>query len=937
MFLLRRLGDKLGFYKDCKGVIHLDISWPSILKYAEDSLPTTPQQVAVQIEDTGQPLNFENLRDLLKEYGKRAFKKDSKRAFKKDSNGAEDHRFSDLTENKIEELAKICVARNANRLFNLEHLSQEEEAKFMQMLHEMLGNSTGFQRIMTLLAMSIINNCKEHAFCYGYTSITVTFIPERYDETDPNYESFKQGNAMFAHGNMLHLQLKSTSTSDYLVHESTHAFYRMLYGHADVIFNGAYHNFSIMNATDADFSKIFYPMLSSGMIHNAVHENLHLFKQYRDFKQSILKACAVLIRNGFGSTVFSGTSTDLSIDSLVNDQRLIVDIVSTYVAVWNEATSSTYWSNGDEILTIIGLLPISVDRPIAKASITRPESKNKRTETFVIENRQNELIHLMRVGASKWSNALKSEIDLQNYYFRRHAFGIGKDTDTELKIWLNFALKMLFDLPKGVYPIAMRRTFLSNDAASTKPLDLLFQNLDSEPTQKGYIKLDEPPILSDALSIQKSTPEGRFFAIENGDNCNTCDNPLCRDGTLDDGTPCQWCCDLQHAMKFSKLNSIDEIRILAAVKHGNWQSFADIVNTREFDKLGECVDRKNIALQVGLYGWEYAKELIAKNISLQDKMFLYAYPLARNSEVTTQILENKDILPESALAIILGGILRMPSINVATMHSISQNQIPYIEKIVDCLCNANIDVTTKTNAVRVVENLFDATFLDYFFVSCSHNHVKYNESELNTLLAKLFSFFPFDYEVSWENNVLLCQKGLENFSLLSYLPYDKSTLFESLMNNLQEFDPQGAMPIIAQDGQPAAHPAFEGFTLLHYAASLNEPILLRQIVARIDSLPENMRTEMAHILAKRGTRWRHQTAFDIATKFNRVESLLLLCRIFAKVFDSITNTEKIEYYDLLIKKQLDDTRSDINIRNAIETEMADVEQKIQKLPIRNPS
>ncbi|MDR1208251.1 MAG: hypothetical protein LBJ89_02775 [Holosporales bacterium] len=837
MFLLSRIGQKLGFREDGNGVMHVDISWPSIKSYAECFLPLTEEIAAVAVEDTSQPLNFENLRYLLRRYGGHAFKKD--------------RRVSDLTGTEIEELINICVAHNTNRLFNLEYLSHEEEVKFKEMLREVLGSSTGFQRVMTLLTLNIINNDDFQAFCCGTTSITILSI------ADKNNRALQNRNKHYIN---LHFPTLVSST---VLHESTHCFHWMLFGYANnPAFYGNFHNYSIMNATKSDFIKVYYPLLSNteNEIQKIICNKLNELKRVPNFIPNILKACAYLIKNGFGSVVFEvyarnermRTSSTLSITDLLEDDGGIARIISTYIIALLERNGekATHWTDACEMLTIIGQVPVQING-----------------NTFAITDRHSELIYAMRSSGNSWTDVFKSGKHFQDYFFRQHTWFPGEDTGSKWEKHLNFNLNELFGLSKDTHIIHVDSGFFRKKTFN-KPSDLLYA-IESE--GQGIVNCFYPnqDILDNILPCQAYQEWKYLDPTKDDDNNN------------------------------SSLNKTDDIRrVFTALGKGDLINFQciiyDIFNdtNRSQDFIQYCSLQSFI--EIGRYGWKYARELIKRNIPYPIKVNLISQSLCHTPEVASDVLQfdNSFLLPNKVAlsGVFLGVIL------TAASTFLKRNRD--IEKILDCVRTSNVSWRIKA---LTLEPFKPSDLSIYNFVKALIQTISssgtYTDQEITSILTKLFALFPFPYSVHEERYRNLCQKAIKQFSMFDYLSPDVRTTYESIMSEWCNVDPKNKVDILKlPDPVGADGPLFVGDTLLHYAASLeNPPDFLEKLADKIgSSLPED---QLLNLLCKRNsiqtdTAWSpFDTAFDVAIKFDRDKSLAFLCKILNGIFTRSTNDD----------------------------------------------
>jgi hypothetical protein len=620
----------------------------------------------------------------------------------------------------------------------------------------------------------------------------------------------------------------------------------MLFGFVSHVFRSAFYNYSIMNATHSDFIKVFYPLLSNNggenEIHRIVQANLSRLKRTRNFNQKILKVCASLIRNGFGSVVFEeyirqlqqNPESTLSLSDLQKDDYSIARIVSTYLIalIEKDGSNKTNWTNAYEILTIIGQIPIQVHN-----------------STFTITDRHNELIYKMRLFGNTWNAIFNSEKSTQDRFFRRHLMFGEKDTGSMWEEQLNYSWKKLFGLFEA-NEIHIKNEFFQKNPFN-KPSDLL-HTVVSDLEQSEVDFSQGLGILRDVLSAQTYEEWQCFDPIS----------------------------ESEKALGF--IPNIDARKVSTAMRKGNWREYKGLIDEIFNDYERSCKFIQDIRFwKVGNFGWKYAKELIAKNISADDKMQLIGRAVVRNPEVASDVLHCSS-LGEIALAGVFHGIIRLANIwRLTADDSERKNVIKDIGTILDCLRDSPIDRFVKASVAH-----------RYDFVNDLIKEISFmSREDISYLFTKLFAIYPFSFRLFSPLNLFIGQNAIQPFSMLDYLPADKRMQCESIMQEWSEFDETDKINTLRMVDYSSADPLFSGYTLLHYAASLKEPpAFLTQLANGIDSFSENNKEDILYIITCGDLNSPLRTVFSIALRFDRQDSISILCQILNKIFKSSTNS-----------------------------------------------
>ncbi|GHT90711.1 hypothetical protein FACS1894122_01690 [Alphaproteobacteria bacterium] len=370
---LYRLGKLLGFkeYKlkgapeGSEGIPTIDLSWPNIRRVFEGKaiLPSNKRA--------------ERLKDIIKAI-------DEFKGFS--------HTNFPLVQKQIEgqanEIIKLCLEGN-EKLFDLEALDETCSTRFKEHLKQMLVNYTGFQRIMSLLAVSILNSIEEHAFVPGFTKIGVVVA----DDDRSCYLSRR-----------IKITKEVFNESNYypIFHESTHAYHHMILGSFRASdFKSAY---PILNSANADFIGLLFPTLTDKKMKLVVDDIARLITSICDIEtikshikddSEIINIFKKIIDGGFGSMVFSKKDltikekTHFDLKNILTPEMLAKAIyvhTSAFAApnvednfIKNSNKANFTWGDGEEILAMVGLMPMT-----------------NSDQTYLLEDRQHDEIRKIR-------------------------------------------------------------------------------------------------------------------------------------------------------------------------------------------------------------------------------------------------------------------------------------------------------------------------------------------------------------------------------------------------------------------------------------------------------------------------------------------------------------------------------------------------------------
>ncbi|GHT94094.1 hypothetical protein FACS1894122_10380 [Alphaproteobacteria bacterium] len=305
------------------------------------------------------------------------------------------HQNKELLDKKFMEVHNLHdLIQNLKKLFDN---PVEAKEKFKEHLLEMLGTYSGFQRIMSLLAINLLNSGTKKmkvvlgdrnlfkAYKFGMNNNALILTPITF------FSANNRGNSS-------------------ILHEITHAYHNEIssfFGIPELFVKStslAIH--TILNSRNANLIELFFPLLNAKKMDSAVEkigecinlENILGNAQSKKEIESMLKA---IIDCGFASVVISPKAIEegLKIEDLINrnSENIIAKIIYVYVICLQDKTSSI-WTNAEEILTICGLLPFTIGGQL-----------------YFVEDRQNQDIQDVRLAVRE-IDKLKPHYQLSNEF-----------------------------------------------------------------------------------------------------------------------------------------------------------------------------------------------------------------------------------------------------------------------------------------------------------------------------------------------------------------------------------------------------------------------------------------------------------------------------------------------------------------------------------------
>ncbi|MDR0556012.1 MAG: ankyrin repeat domain-containing protein [Holosporaceae bacterium] len=412
------LGNRLGFraFAANPNLLLVDVSWPVIREYAT--------AVAGNICDKRKRDALAALLNTCSAYDAPAQASD--RA---------DYRRSKLSEYPaaIKELtADLCNGNN--RLFNLEGLPPPYAELFKDRLGEMCSNWTGWQRVMTMRILQILNNT-EYAFIPGKDGpIQILKIPnETRISRQEDIARLLRGQGSSGEGRVCsHCNSENLSvvlSEEYLerptsvvFHELTHASHYMMMPDIESV------QLPFVQAVlqDKFYRCLFFPQLKEErmcVIVRSIQGNIS-----RDYVQNMIGKmnddtnndpdkrglCGIfrlLIVNGFASIVFGDQPQASKKIPDILTPELIARTIYVYCAFFRDPVEkllTSYdekakftWHSCEEIFTILGMVPVYFD----------PSGR-----TVALLDRQSEFVYKLREKASDVYYSSEKEAQVYNHH-----------------------------------------------------------------------------------------------------------------------------------------------------------------------------------------------------------------------------------------------------------------------------------------------------------------------------------------------------------------------------------------------------------------------------------------------------------------------------------------------------------------------------------------
>ncbi len=335
-----------------KGVTSIDISWPSLQKVAEKCLKKVKTENP-EILSKNQPLTLAHLKWIFNEFGNLF-------DAMKNSTPPDDLTRFGLREKDINLIIDLTIGEK--RLFNV---PDRDLDKFKEILRYLLINPTGFQRVMSLLTVCVLNENEPHLFENNRTGIQICF-------------EHSTGGSYFPHFHRINIGLGSNENpkntaklASTLNHEMNHAYHYMIGFRAKNAdkFDAWLSNFSIVNSQKSDYINIYFPMLKKKHMKTIVDkikelitpEVLEYIKSNEERKNKILEYTKHIMLKGFGNVLLTKTE-DQKLKNFNSEEMFTEDFIARCIFLYacilkgrdSSDKSDLLWTDAEEKTTIQG-------------------------------------------------------------------------------------------------------------------------------------------------------------------------------------------------------------------------------------------------------------------------------------------------------------------------------------------------------------------------------------------------------------------------------------------------------------------------------------------------------------------------------------------------------------------------------------------------------
>lgn len=297
--------------------------------------------------------------------------------------------FDPRLPNELKEFGRKLQQKMKNLLF------PGDRDTFKSMLREVLRNSTGFQRVMSLLGGSIIGKDPKCPFASSsFSSLKIYFTCRS--------SSFTQEE------NRININMNDDrSEFDWtILHEISHAYHYIVGCVVPRNNDEWFVNFSVLNSEPINFIDQFYPVLNSkNMRILPIFGERYRYEEDSVYTtESLLKIAQRAIKYGFGNVLFDSVEHNSASSSSHNNRFLSrYNHLKNYVLPDEEDIKNKYkdqvWNTTEEMLTMQGIVPFMVNG-----------------KCIILEDRQNEHIFRNRKDAKE----VKTEKQLEDDTYRVH-------------------------------------------------------------------------------------------------------------------------------------------------------------------------------------------------------------------------------------------------------------------------------------------------------------------------------------------------------------------------------------------------------------------------------------------------------------------------------------------------------------------------------------
>lgn len=316
-----------------------------------------------------------------------------------------------ISENELS--SQILSSLNANDFFGpelpseLKEFGRELQQKikdvlfpgdrdtFKSILREVLRNSTGFQRVMSLIGGSIISKDSQWPLANNnFRNLKIYFVSD--------------GNSFTPTSNFINIDMNSKDYIEFdwtVLHELSHAYHHMVNCNIPDNNDEWFVNFSVMNSESIDFISQFYPVLSSKNMSILPESGERVKEDGVYTTDNLLNIATMAIKFGFGNVLFDSVDYNASFSTSRNNRFLSRCLYLDRFILQNiheegENSKDQVWHRTEEMLTMQGIVPFMVNG-----------------KCIILEDRQNE--HIFRVR--KDAENAKTEKELESNTYRVHA------------------------------------------------------------------------------------------------------------------------------------------------------------------------------------------------------------------------------------------------------------------------------------------------------------------------------------------------------------------------------------------------------------------------------------------------------------------------------------------------------------------------------------
>ncbi|MDR1208457.1 MAG: hypothetical protein LBJ89_03840, partial [Holosporales bacterium] len=302
---------------------------------------------------------------------------------------------TEVVANQAEIFFRLCTGRG-ERLFNISKLGNprlflyaniDDLEIFQNALRQMLGNRSGFQRIMSLLAVNTINQDARTPFTKGFKSVSIEIsarCPYNVAETNSICNYF-DGTININIRKLDEYRELANGFMVSLFRAMSHVYHDMLGVNMQNL-NRWLSNASIMNSSPFNFIYEFFPMLTHARMDPILKKIVDNITDPTDLSSEghefILNIITFAMSQGFGNVLLSDISTkDLRSNAWITKEIMAkcMYLYSFVMTADKTVSSDGLWTSSEEKITMRGNDIFLINQQI-----------------FMIEDRQNKSIYTVR-------------------------------------------------------------------------------------------------------------------------------------------------------------------------------------------------------------------------------------------------------------------------------------------------------------------------------------------------------------------------------------------------------------------------------------------------------------------------------------------------------------------------------------------------------------